>query len=134
MTATADQIARLRRMINEGETSTTYTEAVLREMLESYPLIDQAGYSPTYRDGTQNTDWTPTYDLNAAAADVWAEKAAALATQYDFATENQGFRRSQAYQAALQSSRYYNSRRAIKTIRQQPEPKPPVNVDEDNAL
>lgn len=135
MTATAEEVARLRRMVNESD-ATTYTDAALRGYIERYPLLDALGHEPYVESSTTpgtleaNEDWTATYDLNAAAADVWQEKAALLAGEFDFAAGGQTFQRSQAYQMYMQQSRYYRSKRAVKTVRAWPAPRP----DEDEDL
>jgi hypothetical protein len=129
MAATSEQIDRLRRMVAETSPSSAYTGAILAGYIERYPLLDELGNEPTVAGPTTpvtmiaNDDWMATYDLNAAAADVWAEKAAALATEFDFSSAGANYQRSQAYQAAMQQSRYYRSRRAASTIRQWPSPK-----------
>ena len=128
MSATAEMVARLRRMVNEAS-DTTYSDSDLESYIEAYPLIDAVGEVPLLTDGTSNPDWTPNYDLNAAAADIWSEKAGALAGNYDFSTQGQSFQRSQAFAAAIQAARYYRSRRAAGTIRQVAYPK--VETEEE---
>lgn len=134
MAATAAQKAQLRRMVNEP-TTTTYSDTLLVSYIEAYPLTDPRGESPvvepfglydTVIPGAlaANDDWTATYDLNAAAADIWAEKAATLAGGFDFSTDGQSFSRSQAYQFAMTQSRYFRARRSKKTITLRPEPRP----------
>jgi hypothetical protein len=129
MAATAAQKAQLRRMIAES-TATTYTDAMLATYIETYPVTDARGEYPwvesTTTPGTleANDDWTATYDLNAAAADLWAEKAASVAAQFDFNADGGSFNRSQKYQFAMAQSRYYRARRAAKTITARPEPRP----------
>ena len=84
MTATAAQVTLMRRMIAEP-TVTTYSDSDIRGYIERYPLMDGLGNVPYVESETTpgtleiNADWIATYDLNAAAADIWAEKAAALA-------------------------------------------------------
>lgn len=126
MTPTSDDIARIRRMIAEP-TTTTYTDQVLREWLARYALVDRNGIEPQYLAQysppiyADNTDWIATYDFNAVAADVWAEKASSLASRYDFRDDRgQDFKRSQGYQQALAQSRYYRSRRASGHIQLKP--------------
>ena len=127
MAATAEQIARLRRMVAES-TATTYTDAILGQAIERHPLLDDLGREPYELDLddelTINADWTPTYDLNAAAADVWDEKAAALTAEFDFSAGGQTFNRSQAYAHAEQMARRFRSRRAMRTVRAWPAPRP----------
>ncbi len=138
MTATAEQIARLRRMVNEPGAD-TYSDVELQGYIERYPVVDARGENPyvesTITPGTLeiNDDWTATYDLNAAAADVWTEKAASLAADYDFETQGQSFSRSQAYEQAMAQARQYRSRRSWKTVTARPEPRDPnMNADLSN--
>ena len=128
MSATAEMVARLRRMVAEAS-DTTYSDSDLEAYIEDHPLIDAAGEVPFLADGTSNPGWMPTYDLYAAAADIWSEKAGALAANYDFSTQGQSFQRSQAFAAAIQAARYYRSRRSAGSIRQVALPK--VKTEEE---
>lgn len=128
MAATAAQIAQVRRMVAEP-TTTTYSDATIKSYIEAYPCIDERGEEPYDWDTSTdpphqdaNADWIPTYDLNAAAADLWDEKAATLAQDYDFSADGASYSRSQAYEAAEKRSRYYRSRRQPKTFTLRPEP------------
>jgi hypothetical protein len=116
MAATAEQIERLRRMIAET-TSATYSDTTLAEYVERYPLLDERGQKPyswlMADPPTQQVNplWIATYDLAAAAADIWTEKAAELTGKFDFAADGASFARSQAYQQAIGQARYYAARR-----------------------
>lgn len=123
MTATADQIAQLRRMVAEP-TTTTYSDVVLGGYIEKYPLMDEKGCEPYYLDyqsvpptRTPELDWIPTYDLNMAAAEIWAEKTAALAMTTDFNADGGSYSDSQKYQQAANQVHYYLSRRSASSIR-----------------
>lgn len=105
-------------------TTATYSDTLLTTFIERYPLMDELGEDPytwTITSGvptqTVNESWIATYDLNAAAADVWQEKAASLAALYDFSADGGNYSRSQAYQQAEKMTRYYRSRRSTKSIR-----------------
>lgn len=118
MAATAGQIARLRRMIAEP-TDDTYDDDALAECVERYPLLDERGEAPYTWDTTtqpptqkSNDDWIPTYDLEAAAADLWEEKAATYATQYDFEADGASHSLSQRYDQMMARARYHRSRRS----------------------
>jgi len=113
--ATAAEIAQVRRMAAEPTTA-TYSDTTIKGYIETYPLIDVYGYEPADADGIANPDWTPTYDLNAAAADIWDEKASALAAQFDFNADGANFQRSQTYKQAAERGRYYRSRRSPRTL------------------
>jgi len=127
MTASDEQIARLRRMIGEPD-DTTYDDDDLAAYIERYPLEDARGEGAWIESETdpgtleENPDWDATYCLNAAAAAIWQEKAAELAQDFDFDADGGKFSRSQAYDQTMRQARYYLSRRAIKTITQRPEP------------
>lgn len=109
MSATPDMIAALRRMVNEP-TAETYGSASLAAMIEAYPLPDADDRQPT------DVDWTPTYDLAMAAADVWEEKAAAQAGAFDFDADGASYSRSQVYQQAMDMARRYRARRAARSV------------------
>jgi len=110
MSATVSMVERLRRMINEPDT-TTYGHDDLSTIVERYPVIDSAGLS------LDDSDWTPTYDLDAAAAEVWAEKAAAVAGDFDFTADGATYNRSQVYDAYMKLHRRFNARRKPGTIK-----------------
>lgn len=137
MAASATDIARVRRMVNEPD-ATTYSDADIAEAIERYPAVDARGEDPwvesTTTPGTleENEDWTATYDLNAAASDLWAEKAAVLAQDYDFEADGGSYTRSQANAQAMRMSRHYSARRNPRTISLRPEPAPTTSEDLSN--
>lgn len=121
MAATAEQIARLRRMVAEP-TETTYDDDTLVEYIERYPRLDERGQAPYTWDMSttpptqeENEDWVPTYDLHAAAADVWEEKAAAFAGKSDFAADGGTYHLSQQYDQMMARVRYHRARRSSGT-------------------
>lgn len=59
------------------------------------------------------TVWTPTYDLNAAAAAGWRIKAGRLAGRYDFQTDGQTFRRAQLLAHCRLMERMFRRRIAV---------------------
>ncbi len=139
MAATVDQILRLRRMAGEVS-GNSYSDADLKAYIEHYPLIDVNGrqwyLEPQSTLGTSvpgvstvivpNDAWIPTYDLNSAAADIWQEKAASLAPDFDFSADGSSISRSQVYEHAMQQARYYRGRRAAQS--QKVTPWPPRNA------
>lgn len=124
MPATDGMIARLRRMVNEPSTA-VYSDDTLAEMIERFPLTDAFGYEP------DDDNWTETYDLNAAAADIWDEKAASLAHLYDFKADGGDYSRSQAQENAMKQARVYRSRRSFRGVTLQSAPKPDEEEDEE---
>lgn len=111
MTATAAQIARLRRMVSEPDDSNGYEDYVLEEVIERYPLYDADGYE------SGDDDWVATYDINAAAAEIWTEKASARTERMDFTADGSTFSQSQQYEQAMKMARYYNARRSPGSVR-----------------
>ena len=86
---------------------------------ESYDEVGTAAYTVDYPRGLVTFGTTTlgvsrfltgfTYDLNAAAADVWGQKAAHYVTAYDVSTDNHSLKRSQIIQGCLTMSKEYAS-------------------------
>ncbi len=134
MTATADMIIQVRRMINEPD-ATTYSDEDIQRYIESYPLIDERGQEPyTYDTSTSpptvesNEDWIATYDLHSAAADIWEEKAATVADKFDFGADGSNYSVSQKYAMYMRQAKHHRARRSVRTITLIPWAK---SVDED---
>ena len=83
-------------------------------------IVDQADYSVDYNIGlvTFDTDTgigalymvtATSYDINAAAAEVWRKKAAHYHSAVDFSTDNHSIKRDQLYQHCLQQIQYFES-------------------------
>ena len=120
MTATAAQIAEVRRMVAEP-TTTTYSDALITTFIERYPHLDEYGEPPYYKSSdvppeqTANTDWVPTYDLHAAAGDIWEEKAAGVAHRVDFSADGGNYSMSNQYEQYMKQARNHRSRRMPST-------------------
>lgn len=137
MTATAAQVAQLRRM-TDLVGSAEYADSDLEDYIERYPTMDPLGTEPGYYDTTtspptwtENDDWIATYDLAAAAADLWAERASTLAQDYAFSADGGNYSRNQAYEQYMRQSRYWSSRRRPGTIKLFMSPDPDQELDED---
>lgn len=120
MAATAAQVARLRRMVAEPSTA-TYSDAALTDVIERYPVADAFAQEPRVTDYAtyppaliENELWASTYDLHAAAADIWSEKAAGYADEFDVQFGSKRFARNQQYANALQQARYHTARRVLR--------------------
>lgn len=119
MSATADQIVTLRRLIAEP-TDATYTDVMVVAAIEARPVRDANGYEPLKWDYTTtppsqvtNPDWTATFDLNAAAADIWDEKAAAVACDFNFSADGASYNRQQVFDHYERMARKYRSKARI---------------------
>lgn len=127
MAASIVEVVKLRRMVAES-TSVTYSDDDLEDIIETYPVLDSEGLDP------DDDAWTATYDLNAAAAQIWEEKAAALIGLYDFNADGGSFNRSQMYEQAMKMARHFHSRKRVKTITTRPEPKLDAEeLDDDDS-
>lgn len=122
MGATAAQIKQLRRMVNEPTTA-TYLDADITTYIEKYPLLDTNGVNPTYLNYsttpptvTADPDWITTYDLAAAAADIWDEKAALASTDFDFDADGGKFSSGQTYEHARKEAAKWRSRRSMRSV------------------
>jgi hypothetical protein len=122
MAATDAQVAELRLMIAEP-TDTTYDGDSLKSYIEKFPLTDSAGYEPLLDDGSDNDEWTATYDLHSAAAEIWQQKAAAVAGKFDFDTEDGSFKASQMHKHFMQQARHHAARRSARMVRLEAQPK-----------
>lgn len=123
MAATAPQIARLRRMVNEPTDANGYTSLVLAEVIERYPLLDADGYEQG------DTDWVETWDLNAAAHEIWTEKAAPKVDNMDFSADGSTFKQQQQFSNAMKMARHYGARRSPGSIQVVTVPGPVVQEE-----
>lgn len=117
-------IGKVRRMTNE-KFNTSYTDAEIQTIIETYPLVDGEGFAP------DQDNWTPTYDLNAAAATIWEEKASGRTQNFDFSADGGSYSRSQSYEMAMKQARYFRSKRGMKTMEMESTPKKDDDVTDD---
>lgn len=135
MSVTAAMLEQLRRMVNEPDDGNGYDDDTLTDFLARYPLLDEQGEEPyTWNTATSpptqdaNEDWIATYDLHAAAARVWEEKATAWADKYYFSADGGMFNRNQAFDQMMQLARFHGARRSPRTVRAHVWPKPAADV------
>lgn len=114
---TGAQIARLRRLVAEP-TDDTYTDNDFSAALQLWPLPDADGLEP------DATTWAGAWDINQAAADIWEEKAAMVAGDFDFAADGGDYKRSQAYAQMTTRARSFRAKRQTGTLVLIAEPKP----------
>lgn len=123
MSATAAQIAQVRRMTAEP-TAATYDDAAIAAYIEAYPVIDANDNPP------DDADWTATYDLHAACGDLWEEKAAGAAAEFDFAADGGTYSRSQKYEQYMKQARWHRARRQASTLKLIKSPEEPLSGTE----
>lgn len=127
MSASAEQVARVKRLCFIEDGDPTYTDAVVAEYIERHPLMDEDGYEP------DDVLWTPTYDTYFAAADICEEKATAFAGNFDFSADGGSYTRSQEFEHWSRLSSRYRSRRAITSLALQPSRPYVLRVDEEES-
>lgn len=138
MAATAAMAAELRRMVDES-TEDTYSDDLIDSIIEKFPLIDALGtdprdidYSTTPPTISEKDEWIPTYDLNAAAASIWEEKAAAIADEFSFKADGGSFSRKEKYDQFMAISRRFASKKSAKPIKVWIEPRT-IKQEESNS-
>jgi hypothetical protein len=85
-------------------------------------VVASTGYTPDYRRGQVQFSADQagaiyyltgrSYDLDAAAADVWRRKASHYANSFDFSTDNHSVSRSQVYAHCLEMAKHYEGKSA----------------------
>ena len=81
------------------------TEDELEEFLAAAALEDAAGLSPLHE------EWTPTYDLNAAASAAWLVKAARSAQLVEVDPPGSGLFSSRVFENCRAMARIYAAKR-----------------------
>lgn len=107
MPASEADIARLRRMTNEPS-ETTYSDETLATYLEAWPLVDSKGRE------IGNANWTEAYDLHAAAADIWEEKAAGFSVKHDFSADGASYSSNQLFEDAMKQANHHRAEQKAK--------------------
>lgn len=122
MPATAAMRTELRRMVDEPLTA-TYNDVALDVYIERYPTLDVLGTTPIEVDYdtepptlSEKAEWIPTYDLHAAAADIWLEKSAVVAEDYDITADGSTLKRSNVQMQYKEQSRIHRARRKAGTV------------------
>lgn len=133
MTATAGMIASVRAKLG-NISAATVSDGRIQDAIELYPLVDADDNKPA------DTDWTATYDLNRAAADLWGERAAEHTCAVDNTIDGQRYADSQKFAHAMRMANYYRSLAAAAPVElaSYPPPVPEnawvINRAEDDTL
>jgi hypothetical protein len=93
------------KLMTAWDTEPALTEDDLNDALAASMVEDAGGVSPTHG------EWTPTYDLNAAAAAAWLIKAARAAATTDEPTA--GVVTSKMFDNCRAMARIYTAKRRI---------------------
>lgn len=73
-------------------------------------LIDMAKRPDQYGVAPSNSSWTPTFELNAGAAEGWRLKAALSAVSTDFTVDGASYSESQIFKHCEKMAAYYEAR------------------------
>lgn len=82
----------------------TLTDAELDELLIPCCVMDKDGLPPS------DPDWTPTYDINAAAASAWLIKAARAAATIEVDPPGSGIFTSKVFENCRAMARIYGAK------------------------
>lgn len=83
------------------------TEDELEELLAAAGLEDAAGLAPLHE------EWTPTYDLNAAASAAWLIKAARVSMTVEVDPPGSGIITSKVFENCRAMARIYSAKRKM---------------------
>ena len=89
------------------DTSPALTEGELDELLAGSSMSDRTGLAPT------DEDWTPSYDLNAAAAAGWLIKAGRASATVEVDPPGSGIVTSKVFDNCRAMARIYRARRML---------------------
>lgn len=93
------------RQLTAWDADPALTEDELEELLAATALVDAAGLPPLHE------EWTPTYDINAAASQAWLIKAARSAATVDEPTA--GIVTSRVFENCRAMARVYAGKRKV---------------------
>ena len=94
-------------------TEPVLTDVEIDELLAASGLVDAEGNAPS------SEDWTPTYDVNAAAAEGWLIKAGRVASTTESEPDSVQVT-SRVFENCVRMARLYSSRRAASPATRRP--------------
>lgn len=101
------------KAISAWETEPVLTETEVEDILGNASVADAEGNAPA------NDDWTPTYDINKAAAEAWLIKAARASALTEIDPPGSGILTSQVFENCMKMSREFKSRGSVSVSIQQ---------------
>lgn len=85
----------------------TLADAEIDDLLIQFGLVDANGFEPL------NEEWTPTYDLNAAAAAGWLIKAGRASELVEVDPPGSGIVTSKVFDNCREMARFYAAKKRI---------------------
>ena len=95
--------------------SPTLSSTEMAALVELAKDIDEYGVTPYEEDGTDNTNWNETWNMNRAINKGWKMKAAKAAASYDLSDASLRMQRSQVMKACLDMAKLYPVCESIQT-------------------
>jgi len=105
----SEALGLLSRLV-QADTEPTLSPEELADCLFLARCVDESGLAPS------DPDWTPTWDLNKAAAEGWRRKAAKVVTAYDVQADDAKLSRSQMFKQFMQMAKLY-ANKSISVVR-----------------
>ena len=95
------------KLMTAWESDPPLSEPELEQLLADAALLDANGLTPL------NEEWTPTYDLNAAASTGWLIKAARASTLIEVDPPGSGIVTSKVFDNCRAMARVFGGKKAI---------------------
>ncbi len=92
------------KALTAWETEPVLTETGVEDILGNASVADAEGNAPS------NDDWTPTYDINKAAAEAWLIKAARASALTEIDPPESGIVTSQVFENCMNMSREFKAK------------------------
>ncbi len=115
MAASAADIASVRRMTAETAADSSYASTDIARIIERYPL-QYTDPTTGIRYPAGSIGWVAGYDLNRAAADIWEEKAAAVADQFAYSELDSSYHPEQLREQYERTAQMYRRRARPRAI------------------
>lgn len=98
------------KSLTAWDTEPALTEAEVGSLLNAAAIKDADGFAPA------DEDWTPTYDVNKAAATAWLIKAARASDQTAVDPPESGIVTSKVFDNCLRMSRIYTKKASASVV------------------
>jgi len=98
------------KLMTAWDLAPTLDEAELNELLGTAAMKDAAGSAPAA------VDWSPTYDLNSAAAQAWLIKAARASSLVEVDPPGSGIVTSKVFDNCRAMAQFYSSKRTFTSM------------------
>jgi hypothetical protein len=95
------------KLLTASDTAPAITDSEIEDLLAAHATADTGGLPPG------NVAWTPTYDLNAAAAAGWLIKAARAAAMVEVDPPGSGIYTSQVFENCRKMAREFRAKGAM---------------------